>query len=209
MSKGEVTRSRILDVAMQIASRTGLDGLTIGSLAEALSLSKSGLFAHFGSKEALQVAVLEHTRERFGALVATRLHGQARGIATLRAFVQAWLDWIASPDLPAGCPILGATFEFEAREGPTRDLLVRMQKTTSERLTAMIQGAIDAGDLPRDLDIPQMIFELRGITLAFHQELHIARNPGARSHADHALAALFARSTPAPSKKSRSAATRD
>jgi len=84
MSKGELTRGRILDQAMHLASRTGLEGLTIGSLSEALSLSKSGLFSHFGSKEALQLAVLEHTRARFGAHLEPYLRGRAKGLATRR-----------------------------------------------------------------------------------------------------------------------------
>jgi AcrR family transcriptional regulator len=193
MSKGELTRRRILDVAMQVASRAGLDGLTIGSLSEALSLSKSGLFAHFGSKEALQVAVLEHTLARFVEHLAPRLRGVAMGVPMLRVYVAAWLDWIASPELPAGCPILGATFEIEAREGPPRDFVIQLHTNSRQRLAEIVQGAIDAGELVEKTDISQVIFELRGITLAFHQELHVLRNPAAREHANKAFSALLER----------------
>jgi AcrR family transcriptional regulator len=193
MSKGEVTRSRILDTAMQLASRNGLDGLTIGSLSEALSLSKSGLFAHFGSKEALQLAVLEHTRGRFVAHLEPRMRGAAKGVPTLTAFMQAWLDWVASSDLPAGCPILGATFELEVRDGPARDFLVKLHGDYRARLTGIVQDAITAGQLGRDIDAAQFSFELRGIVLAFHEELHVLRSSHARTHANRALAALLGR----------------
>jgi AcrR family transcriptional regulator len=193
MSKGELTRGRILDAAMRLASGSGLDGLTIGLLSDKLSLSKSGLFAHFGSKEALQLAVLEHTRARFVEHVEPYVRSTTKGLATLRAYVRAWLDWIASPHLPAGCPILGATFELEAREGATRDYIVNLQRASRERLATMVQDAIAVGELPNATDVTQFIFELRGITLAFHQELHLADNTSARTHADRAIAALIER----------------
>jgi len=203
MSKGEATRSRILDHAMQLASRDGLDGLTIGSLSEALSLSKSGLFAHFGSKEALQLAVLEHTRARFAAHLEPYLRGIAKGLPMLLAFARAWLDWVASSDLPAGCPLLGATFELEAREGPAREYLMKVHGDSHLRLTGMIQDAVEAGQLERGLDVAQLIFELRGIVLAFHEALHVIRSNHARSRADRALTALVSRH--APVLKARSA----
>jgi AcrR family transcriptional regulator len=200
MSKGEVTRSRILDMAMQLASRNGLDGLTIGSLSEALSLSKSGLFAHFGSKDALQVAVLEHTRGRFVAHLEPRMRGAGIGLPMLTAFMQAWLDWVASADLPAGCPIMGATFELEARDGPARDFLIKLHGDYRARLTGIVHDAIAAGQLARDFDVAQLSFELRGLVLAFHEELHVLSITQARTHANRALVALLARhatSTPA------------
>lgn len=193
MSKGEVTRSRILHTAMQLASRNGLEGLTIGSLSEALSLSKSGLFAHFGSKEALQLAVLEYTRGRFAAHLEPRMRGVAKGLPALTAFVQAWLDWVASSDLPAGCPILGATFELEARDGPARDFLVKLHGDSRARLTVVVQDAIAAGQLDRDIDAAQFIFEMRGIVMAFHEEFHVLHSTHARTRANRALAALLGR----------------
>jgi len=193
MSKGDLTRSRILEEAMHLASRDGLDGLTIGSLSDALSLSKSGLFAHFGSKEALQLAVLEHTRARFGVLLVARMHRVAKGLASLRAFVNAWLDWIALPELPAGCPILGASFELEAHEGSLRDFVVKLQRESRDRMAAIVRDAVDAGELRKAVDVAQIVFELRGITLAFHQELHVMRSPSAREHAERAVCALLER----------------
>lgn len=193
MSKGAVTRSRILDTAMQLASRSGLDGLTIGSLSEASSLSKSGLFAHFGSKDALQLAVLEHTRDRFVDHLKPRMQGAAKGLPTLTAFMQAWLDWVASSDLPAGCPILGATFELEARDGPARDFLLKLHGDYRARLAGIVQDAIAAGQLGRDTDTAQLSFELRAVVLAFHEEMHVLRSSQARTHANRALALLLGR----------------
>lgn len=182
---------------MQLASRDGLEGLTIGSLSDALSLSKSGLFAHFGSKEALQLAVLEHARDRFSAHLAPYLDGVAKGLPTLQALVQALFDWVALPELPAGCPILGATFELEAREGPLREFLVKVHGDSRARMSSMVQEAVDAGHLDRDLDVVQFIFELRGIVLAFHETLHVSRSPQARTRANRAIAALVKRHAPA------------
>lgn len=198
MSKGETTRSRILDRAMQLASRDGLDGLTIGSLSEELALSKSGLFAHFGSKEALQLAVLEHTRGRFATHLGPYLRDIGKGLPMLLAFARAWLDWVASSELPAGCPLLGAAFELEAREGPAREYLLKLHGDSRLRLTGMIQDAVDAGQLARNLDVAQLIFELRGIVLAFHEALHVTHSPHARARADRAISALVGRFTPAP-----------
>jgi AcrR family transcriptional regulator len=209
MPKGEATRSRILDTAMQMASRDGLDGLTIGALSEALSLSKSGLFAHFGSKEALQLAVLEHTRGKFAAHLEPRIQGIAKGLPALSAFMQAWLDWAASSSLPAGCPILGATFELEAREGPARDYLLRLHGDVRTHLSGILQDAMRAGHLGRDTDVAQLIFELRGIVLAFHEALHVSRSSHARTYANRALAAALGRyTTVVPSKAKRPAARR-
>jgi AcrR family transcriptional regulator len=203
MSKGDLTRSRILDQAMHLASRSGLDGLTIGSLSEALSLSKSGLFAHFGSKEALQVAVLQHTRARFGAHLEPRMRGAGKGLGALRAFARAWLDWLSLPELPAGCPLLGAGFELEAREGEPRDFLIKSHKDLRERVASMVRDAMDAGELRRNADTAQILFELRGITLAFHHELHVMRSPTAREHAEHAVSALLKRYAAEKPKRSR------
>jgi AcrR family transcriptional regulator len=180
-------------------------GLTIGALAGELSLSKSGLFAHFGSKEALQLAVLEHARGRFAAHLEPRLRGTVPGLASLRAFMHAWLDWIASSHLPAGCPILGATFELEARQGPPRDFLVKLHGDARVRLSGFVEAAVKSGHVARGTDVAQLIFELRGIALAFHEELHVMRSPQARTHADRAIASLLQRCTPLPASNRRRA----
>src|SRR5215510_12156493 len=108
ISKGERTRAAILDAGFHIVSKAGLEGLTIGSLAEATGMSKSGLFAHFGSREDLQLAVLERGREKFGEAVLIPALAKPRGVPRLRAAFANWLDWTESAELPGGCVMLGA-----------------------------------------------------------------------------------------------------
>jgi AcrR family transcriptional regulator len=193
VSKGELTRARILDQALVLASRLGLDGLTLGVLAESLGLSKSGLYAHFRSKEALVLAVLEHTLGCYREHARPYLEGKAHGLEELRAYLVAWLDWIASPALPAGCPILGASFELEDQAGPTRDRVVELHEGSRLGLKAMVLRAIAMGELSAELPVEQVLFELRGITLAFHLEYRLVRSPKARPMAEAALASLLDR----------------
>jgi AcrR family transcriptional regulator len=203
VAKGDLTRARILDRALLLASRFGLDGLTLGVLADDLGLSKSGLYAHFRSKEALLLAVLEHTRGRYAAHVAGYLEGRAKGLDTLRAYVRAWLDWIALPELPAGCPILGAAFELEDLDGPARAYVLKVQRASRDALEKMLAAAAEAGELSPSAPVRQMVFELRGIALAFHQELRLMRSADARALADAAVEGLLARHAQAQAKRSR------
>lgn len=205
MTKGELTRARILDQALVLASRLGLDGLTLGVLAESLQLSKSGLYAHFRSKEALVLAVLEHTLARYREHVGPYLEGRARGLDELRGYIAAWLDWTASPTLPAGCPILGASFELEDQTGPVRDRLVQLHEGSRVGLKAMVLRAVATGELSAELPVEQVLFELRGIVLAFHVEYRLLRSPDARRVAEAAVGSLLDRYT---AKTSQGAAPR-
>lgn len=185
--KGDSTRARILDEALRMASRDGLEGLSIGSLAVALELSKSGLFAHFGSKEALQVAVLEHA----AGLVQARLAAGGAlpaGPERLRFLFRTTLDWIDDPGRPGGCPITGACIEYDDREGPVREALERLQQRTQQRVAEQFDGFRDPS---RDRD--QLAFEYRGITLAYHHAARMLRSGRAREWAWQALEALIER----------------
>jgi AcrR family transcriptional regulator len=182
--KGDDTRARILDEALRLASRDGLEGLTIGILATALGLSKSGLFAHFGSKEALQIAVLEHA----SACLAER-NAPARELAgpeRLRFLFQASLDWIDDPQRPGGCHITGACFEFDDRDGPVRQALIRLQRSGQERMVATFDGFAHPSR-----DRHQLAFEYRAITLGYHHASRVLRDDRARSWAMNALEALI------------------
>jgi hypothetical protein len=121
------------------------------------------------------------------------MRGLAKGLSTLRALLNGWLDWIALPELLAGCPILGAGFELEAREGSLRDYLVKLQTELGDKIATMLQDAVDAGELKRTTDIGQLLFELRGVSLAFHQDLRVMRSPSAREHAERAVSAVLDR----------------
>jgi AcrR family transcriptional regulator len=193
VSKGQLTRERILDQALVLASRRGLDGLTLGVLAESLGLSKSGLYAHFRSKEALVLAVLEHARARYREHVTPYLEGKAAGLEHLRAYLTAWLDWLALPSLPAGCPILGASFEVEDLDGPTRDAIVEVTRASRAHLAVLLRRATKTHELRSDLPIEQVLFEIRGITLAFHIESRLLREEHARRRADTAFETLLGR----------------
>ncbi len=185
MGRGADTRSRILDEAMCLASRDGLQGLTIGSLATALSMSKSGLFVHFGSKEALQVAVLEHAVARFQAFLAERMTGLPEGLPRLQGMLKGWLDWIDQPELPGGCPVMGAAFEFDDREGAPRDFLVERQHKAEAWLAEQFRNV-----LPQATDVEQLVFGFRAITLAYHFQSRVMRDPKARERTVKAFEAL-------------------
>src|SRR5512143_3621128 len=124
MGKGDQTRAAILDVALAQASRSGFESLTIGSLAERAGLSKSGLFAHFGSREELQVAAIEAAAARFTESVFRPALKARRGLPRLRALFDHWLDWTSRSGLTHGCPMQAAAIEFDDRPGPVRDAVV-------------------------------------------------------------------------------------
>ncbi len=197
MTKGDKTRAAILDEALRIASRLGVEGLTIGSLAEATAMSKSGLFAHFGSREELQVAVLKHAEARFAETVLRPALAAPRGLARLRAMFVNWLDWAHSPELPGGCPIVAASSEFDDRPGPVREQLARGQREWVAALKLGVALAIEAGELARDTDPEQLVFKLYGIALATHHYRRLLGHPGARERALTALDDLLGARTAA------------
>src|SRR3954464_11103649 len=123
MGKGAETRERILDQAVRLASREGLEGLTIGTLSTELGLSKSGLFAHFGSKDELQLQVLQATVQRFEETVIRSALSAPRGEPRIRAVFDRWLDWESHPSMPGGCLLIAAAVEFDDRPGPLRAFL--------------------------------------------------------------------------------------
>lgn len=181
-SKGEQTRAAILESALALASRDGLDSLTIGSLAEATGMSKSGLFAHFGSREELQLAVLAQGEMLFGAKVLQPALAQPRGVARLRALFANWLDWTGSSER-GGCVMLGAAAEFDDRPGPVRDALVRGQRAWSTVLQKAVRLAIEEGQLRPDIDVEQFVFECFGIALSFHHHARLLGDARARRKA--------------------------
>ena len=186
-SKGERTRAAILDQALRLVSKAGLDGLTIGTLAEATGMSKSGLFAHFGSREELLLAVLAHGQAQFGEVVFEPALARPRGLPRLRAMFVNWLDWTESADLPGGCPMIGGASEFDDKPGPVRDMLAGGQRTWIETLKRAVRQAVDERQLARDTDPEQIAFEMFGIALVVH---HHRRLLGYRKARERALAAL-------------------
>ena len=192
MSKGEQTRERIVDKAWQLASRDGLSGLSLGKLAVELGLSKSGLFAHFGSKQGLEVEVLKAAAERFTEQVLRPAMSAPRGVARLRKLFKNWLGWANDPEQPGGCIFMAAAAELDDTEGPQRDFLVAAQKAWLATLAKGASLAVEEGELRRDLDADQFAFEMLGIAMAYHHGRRLLRDPKSESRAKNAFERLLA-----------------
>lgn len=191
MGKGEITRQTILDRATAVASQAGLDGLTIGKLAHELELSKSGLFAHFGSKESLQVAVLENAAERFVEVVVKPALRAPRGEPRLRALFDCWSLWPKKSRLPGGCVFVAAAVELDDQPGPARDCLVRQQRDFLGLIATTVRGAIAEGHFRRDLDVEQFAHDFYAVMLGYHHAYRLLRDPRAGKRAARAFEALL------------------
>jgi AcrR family transcriptional regulator len=194
-TKGERTRAAILDEALRLVSKAGLDGLTIGTLAEATGMSKSGLFAHFGSRDELLLAVLAHGQAEFTEVVFQPALAKPRGLPRLRAMFVNWLDWTESAELPGGCPMIGGATEFDDKPGPVRDMLAGGQRTWIETLKRAVRQAVEEGQLAKDTDSEQIAFEMFGIALVVHHHRRLLGYKKARERALAALDSLFKRNS--------------
>ena len=190
LAKGDHTRGLILDQAIQMASVVGLDGLTLGDLAARLQLSKSGLFAHFGSKEALQLATLRRGIRTFGAIVIADAQERRRGIDTLRALFRGWVRW-SHDKLDGGCLFVTAAVEFDDRPGPVRDYLVAEYRRWFAIIEAAAERAVADGDFRRNLDCAQFAHDFHAITLGFNHADRLFHDPKAERRARHALDRLL------------------
>jgi AcrR family transcriptional regulator len=178
-SKGSQTRERILDAALAIASREGLEGLTIGMLAEALAMSKSGVFAHFGSREELQIALIDEYARRFMNEVFFPALRLPRGLPRLRAMFENWLYRVQHVEIPNGCVFISGAVEFDDREGPVRDRMVLVNRGWQEEMRKAARLAIAEGHLTTDCDPEQLVFELYGFMLSLHHDARLLREPRA------------------------------
>ena len=177
MRKGELTRAAILDVALDLASRDGLEGLTIGLLADKMNMSKSGVFAHFGSREDLQIEVLKLYHSRFEQEVFFPSVQEARGITRLKAMFARWIKRV-SVEIASGCIYISGAVEYDDRPGPIREELVAMVRAWQSALLRCVQQAIECGDLKPDTDAAQMVYEMYGLILALHHDARFLRMPG-------------------------------
>lgn len=199
MTRGADTHDAILDHALRLASEVGLEGLTIGRLATALDLSKSGLFAHFGSKDALQVEVLDRAAARFTDAVVKPALAAPRGEARLRALFERWLRWPREVPQPGGCIFVQAAAELDDRPGAARDRLVALERTWLSTLARAVREAQAEGQLRPDADPEQLAFEAHGIMLSCHHASRLLRDRDAVERARRALDRLIegARARPA------------
>lgn len=166
MSKGALTKTSIVDRAMRVVTKLGLDGLTIGRLAQLLDMSKSGLYAHFGSKEQLQLEIIWAAREKFVQTVVRPGMRASRGIGRVRALFEGWLEWGRQP---GGCIFVQLSVELDDQPGLARDAVVQAQRDWLTALATAAQIAIDEGQFSNDMDPDQFAFELYGLMLASHQ----------------------------------------
>ena len=182
LQKGQQTRAAILDAALALASQMGLEGLSIGALAEVTQMSKSGVFAHFGSREELQISVIREYHRKFEEEVFFPAVRAPRGLPRLRALFEHWVRRV-SVELDSGCIYISGAVEFDDRPGPVRDALAAMVVSWHAALTKAIGIAIEVGHLRPQTDPNQMLFELHGLILALHHDARFLRIPGALDRA--------------------------
>ncbi|MBL8329618.1 MAG: TetR/AcrR family transcriptional regulator [Rubrivivax sp.] len=200
LHKGQQTRAAILDAALGLASHMGLEGLSIGALAEVTQMSKSGVFAHFGSREELQISVIREYHARFEEEVFYPSMSEARGLPRLRTLFERWVRRV-SMELDSGCIYISGAVEFDDRPGPVRDALAQMVVAWHQALQRAIRLAVEAGHLRSDTDAVQMLFEIHGLILALHHDARFLRIPGATDRARRGferLIADYARTPQAP-----------
>jgi AcrR family transcriptional regulator len=190
------TKERVLNFGANLISKAGLTGVTVGSLAELTGMSKSGLFAHFKSKEEMQIRLLDRSAEMAAKHVIAPSMAAPDGVPRLKSLVQNWLGWSQKAGLDGGCPVAAGLFELDDSEGPVRDHVLRMESTWRQLLSQLVNRAIQLDQLRHDLDVDQFVWELCGIYLSHHVSLRFVRDKKADLRAATAVEALFARATP-------------
>ncbi len=195
MSKGLKTRAAILSEALSAVSTDGFQGISIGMLADRLKMSKSGLFAHFGSKEELEKAVLEEASERFVEAVWEPARHLPRGRPRLEGIFRNWMNWsLHNDEMPGGCVFMKLSSEIHDRPGPVRDLLAEMQTRWQATLARSAQIAIQEGHFHAGVDPRQFAYELQGILMALKYYRRLLRDETAVTRSEQAFAALLERS---------------
>ncbi len=200
MSKGALTRQAILHHGVEVAYRVGLGGLSIGALATGTRMSKSGLFAHFGSKESLQLEVLAQARAEFIDTVVRPALSMPRGEPRVRALFEQWLA-CGRARMPGGCLFVKAATEFDEQVGPVRDQLVRDHRDLQDSIAQIFRTGITEGHFRDDADPEQFASDLNGVMLAFYQANRLLDDRAAETRARNAVEALLAaaRTRPDPS----------
>jgi AcrR family transcriptional regulator len=184
------TRVAIIEHAVGVASREGLEGITVGRLAGDLGMSKSGLIAPFGSKEGLQLAALEAAVEVFRRQVWEPAAAVEPGLARLRVLMSSWLAYLERPAFPGGCFLMAAAHEFDGRPGPVRDAVRAALRRAIALLERTVREAVEAGDLAPATDPAQLAFELHAITTEANAQHQMT---GSNAVFEHARAAVAAR----------------
>lgn len=193
MSKGEQTRKHIIDHAFTMAAEIGLEGVSLGVLATKTGLSKSGLFAHFQSKESLQLAVVEEACERFTAIVMIPALREPRGEPRIRALFERFMVWTASHK-PGGCIFQSLSQEYDDRPGPVRDRVIAAQQEWLDSIKRVAAGGVEQGDFRADLDPDLFAFEFQALLMAHQYVGKLLEDPNAAALGKASFEALLARS---------------
>jgi AcrR family transcriptional regulator len=195
------THERILHQGLALMSQSGLNGVTLGVLANQAGMSKSGLFAHFRSKEDVQIGLLTYMAEFAADRVARPSMAAADGLPRLRALVRNWFGWAERAGLPGGCPVAAGLFEFDDVEGRVRNKILEMEAAWRRTLIEVVRRAVKLGHLRHDLDVNQFVWELCGIYLAHHAAHRFLRSADADSRAQTAFQALLDRAMPSSTER--------
>ncbi|MCT9810358.1 TetR/AcrR family transcriptional regulator [Acidovorax sp. Be4] len=201
LHKGQQTKAHILDAALHLASQAGLEGLSIGALAAATGMSKSGVFAHFGSREELQISVIREYHQRFEQEVFFPAMQAPRGLPRLRALFDLWMKR-TSVELDSGCIYISGAVEFDDRSGPVRDALADSVMVWHAAMRRTIVQCRERGDLRADADEAQLLFEVHGLILALHYEARFLRVDGALQLARQGFENVLTRYSIAPALES-------
>jgi AcrR family transcriptional regulator len=183
MQKGQQTKAAIVEAALGLATQIGLEGLSIGALAEVTQMSKSGVFAHFGSREELQISVIREYHARFEEEVFYPAMTAPRGLPRLQGLFANWVKR-TSVELDSGCIYISGAVEFDDRPGPVRDALASSVATWHAAMKRAITSAKHEGHLRADVDEEQVLFEIHGLILALHYEARFLKSPGAIARAN-------------------------
>ena len=194
--KGQQTKAAIVDAALGLATQIGLEGLSIGALAEVMRMSKSGVFAHFGSREELQISVIREYHARFEEEVFYPALEKSKGMPRLKALFQNWMNR-TSVEIDSGCLYISGAVEFDDRPGPVRDALASSVQTWLAAMYRAVVQAKETGHLAQDADEHQMAFEIHGLILALHYEARFLKTPGSVARANTGFINILARYTSA------------
>jgi AcrR family transcriptional regulator len=175
--KGEKTKAIIVDAALGLATQIGLEGLSIGALAEVTGMSKSGVFAHFGSREELQISVVREYHARFEQEVFFPALDSRRGLPRLEALFANWMKR-TSVEIDSGCIYISGAVEFDDRPGPVRDAIASSVRTWLAAMDRAVRQAQELGQLNEHADPSQILFEIHGLILALHYEARFLKSPG-------------------------------
>lgn len=202
LQKGQQTKAAIVDAALGLATQIGLEGLSIGALAEVTGMSKSGVFAHFGSREELQISVIREYHSRFEEEVFYPAMQEPRGLPRLRALFANWMKR-TSIEIDSGCIYISGAVEFDDRAGPVRDALASSVMAWLTAMKRAIASAKIEGHLRADVEEEQMLFEIHGLILALHYEARFLKSPAAIAHANAGFENILRQYGATPAAESR------